>query len=202
MDTTLIVTSWPKPERISYLLATIKSLDGIDAARRVLSCESQDVSRGMRSEVNGIKGWEIRWRKAPANLGLHLDELFSEAKSNVLYVQDDTPLIAPFVPAQASEEMPYIRFWCEMEGEGMVRVPNGKDMYSDRPFIMHPSFYARFGPYGPGEGKGRSHEELFDARVVASDCPVYAMLPSAFGHIGMESVFVPGKVWRKEKLTC
>lgn len=217
----LVITTWPKLEsRVECLKTTVQSLKPVQVQRRIISSESAEVSPKVQADLTGWAksiGWEIYWRTARPNLGTHLDEVFtSYVEDFILYVQDDCPLLVDsldltagcnligtgktdilyYYYPQIKKALRLPRF--EFEGERFAYIPydiDGLDVYGDRPFLAHKRFHTKFGPYGSGGKNGRGHEKGMDLKLKGLQIRTILRDPSVFGHIGEESVFVPGKRW-------
>lgn len=217
---TIAMTSWPKTEeRIDYIRRTMKSLEKNLIApgyyfKRVLSCEATDVSPENRVRV-GALGWPVIWREAKPSLGLHLNDLFGSLDGLVMYIQDDCLLslplnIAPGANLITGGKKEMVRYWTdndnllvkegekfEFEGDTFIGLGDcapedfkGKQLYSDRPFLVNVDVWKRTGGYK----EFSQHEFDMDWRFKEFKVPVAVRLPSLFWHIGIDSLYA-GKQW-------
>jgi hypothetical protein len=215
----LVMTSWPKTlERISYIHRTMNSLNKLLAPgfqfKKLLCCEAAQVSKEKRQMVEYL-GWPVRWRDAQPSLGMHFNEIFSELEGLVMLIEDDCMLglrlnIVPGISLIQEGKFDMVRYWTDnnnllvKEGkkftsdyDNFVSLPKCKpeqfqerQVYSDRPFLAKTDIWKRIGPYKAFA----QHEFDMDWRFKEFKVPVAVRMPSAFWHIGIDTLY-KGKVW-------
>lgn len=214
------MTSWPRTfERISYIHRTINSLNKLTAPGfefvKLLSCEGAWISKEKRQMVE-LLGWPTKWRDKKPSLGLHFNDIFSSLSGLVMLVEDDCMLgmplnINPGIHLIQDGKFDMVRYWTDnnnllvkegkkvfQESDVFVALPDcepekfqERQVYSDRPFLAKVDIWKRIGPYK----EFSQHEFDMDWRFKEFKVPVAVRMPSAFWHIGIDTLY-GGKIWR------
>ena len=201
----VMVTAWPcTEERITCLSECLDSLAMLQGPpmSRLVSAETEGVHSAARAHVEHLcdaRGWALDWRYAPANIGLHLDDVYATLpEGQIVYVQEDFILTKPLditAACAALREFTMVQMAPAFSvPSGITPLPIGKPRFSHRPYAANIEWWRRLGPLGPGKGERGRGQEAQMAEKWAHE-PVGVMGGEHFVHIGKHSLVRPGKVW-------